>query len=82
MLPVDTQEIDRYSRQHDSQANAAHHWLRPQAEDQQEGPEQQIYDGKQQIDLWDRSTVSYVALRGFRMRAPSLFFILLLEGNG
>lgn len=79
MLPVDTQEIDRYSRQHDSQADATHHRLRPQAEDQQEGPEEQIYDGKQQIDLWDGSTVSYVAPR---MRAPSLFFILLLEGNG
>lgn len=60
VLPVNTQEIDGYSCQHDSQANATHHGLRPQAEDQQEGPEQQVDDGEQQVDLWNRGVVSCV----------------------
>lgn len=27
VLPVDTQEVDRNSRQHNGQANATHNWL-------------------------------------------------------
>lgn len=60
MLPVDTQEIDGYACQHDGQADATHHRLRPQAEDQQEGPEQQVDEGEQQADLRNRGYVSCV----------------------
>lgn len=74
MLPVNTQEIDRHPCQHDGQAGATHHGLRPQAEDQQEGPEQQVDDGEQQADLWIRGTVTCMDATPPGIRAPSPFF--------
>lgn len=76
VLPVNTQEIDGHSCQHDGQADAAHHRLRPQAEHQQEGPEQQVDDGKQQVDLWSRGTISCVDPVSPGSGHPSLFFTL------
>ena len=73
VLPVNTQEIDGHSCQHDGQASATHHRLRQQAKDQQEGPEQQVDDGEQQVDLWSRGAVSCVDPRGPRIRASSFF---------
>lgn len=73
MLPVNTQEIDGHACQHDGQASATHHGLRPQAKDQQEGPEQQVDDGEQQVDLWSRGAVSCVDRVAPRIRASSLF---------
>lgn len=73
MLPVNTQEIDRHPCQHDGQAGATHHGLRPQAEDQQEGPEQQVDDGEQQADLWIRGTVTCTDATAPGIRAPSPF---------
>lgn len=70
VLPVNSQEIDGHSCQHDSQAGATHHGLRPQAEDQQEGPEQQVDDGEQQVDLWIRGAVSCVGPEAPRIRYP------------
>jgi len=51
VVPVDAQEVDGHAGQHDGQADAAHHGLRVQGEDEQEGPEQQVDDGPDQADL-------------------------------
>lgn len=51
VFPVHAQEIDRDTSKHDGQANATHHRLRVQREDQQEGPEQQVDDRPHQTDL-------------------------------
>lgn len=51
VVPVDAQEVDGHAGQHDGQADAAHHGLRVQREDEQEGPEQQVDDGPDQADL-------------------------------
>lgn len=73
VLPVNTQEIDGHSCQHDGQASTTHHGFRPQAKDQQEGPEQQVDDGEQQVDLWSRSAISCVDAMGPRIRVSSFF---------
>jgi len=39
VVPVDPQEIDGDTGQHDGEADAAHHGLRVKGEDEQEGPE-------------------------------------------
>lgn len=39
VVPVDSQEVDGDTGQHDGQADATHHGLRVQREDEQEGPE-------------------------------------------
>lgn len=51
VVPVDAQEVDGHAGEHDGQANATHHGLRPEGEDEQEGPEQQVDDGPHQADL-------------------------------
>lgn len=60
MLPINTEEIDGHSCQHDGQADATHHGLRPQAENEQKGPEQQVDDGEQQVDLWSKGVIRWV----------------------
>lgn len=51
IFPVDSQEVDGDTSQHDGQANAAHHRLRVKGEDEQEGPEDEVNDGPDQADL-------------------------------
>lgn len=54
VVPVDSQEIDWDTSQHDGQADATHHRLRVKGEDEQEGPEDEVNDGPNQADLQDR----------------------------
>lgn len=64
VVPVDPQEVDRDSSQHDSHAEATHHRLRVQREDEQEGPEQQVDHWPHQAHLKTGQptiyTISYI----------------------
>lgn len=51
IVPVDSQEIDGHAGQHDGQANATHHRLGVEGEDEQEGPEEEVNDRPYQADL-------------------------------
>lgn len=54
VVPVDSQEIDRDTSQHDGEADAAHHGLRVKREDEQEGPEDEVNDRPYEADLEER----------------------------
>ena len=54
VVPVDSQEIDGDASQHDGQADATHHGLGVEGEDEQEGPEEEVNDRPYQADLWDK----------------------------
>lgn len=54
IIPIDSQEIDGDSSQHDGQADAAHHRLRVQREDEQESPEDKVNDRPYKADLEER----------------------------
>lgn len=51
VVPVDSQEIDGDTGEHDGEADAAHHGLRVEGEDEQEGPEQEVNYRPYQADL-------------------------------
>lgn len=51
VVPVDSQEVDGDTGQHDGQPDAAHHGLRVQGEDEQEGPEDQVNHGPDKANL-------------------------------
>lgn len=51
VVPVDSQEIDGDASQHDGEADATHHRLRVEGEDEQEGPEDEVNDRPYQADL-------------------------------
>lgn len=55
IVPVDSQEVDRDTSQHDGQADATHHRLRVQGEDEQEGPEEEVNYWPYETDLKDRT---------------------------
>lgn len=51
VVPVDSQEVDGDTGQHDGQADATHHGLRVQGEDEQEGPEDEVNHGPDKANL-------------------------------
>lgn len=53
VFPVDSQEIDGDTGQHDGQADAADNGLGVKGEDEQEGPEDEVNDRPNQADLQD-----------------------------
>lgn len=51
VVPVDSQEVDGDAGQHDGQADATHHGLGVQGEDEQEGPEKEVNHGPDKANL-------------------------------
>lgn len=55
VVPVDSQEVDGDAGQHDGQADAAHHGLGVQGEDEQESPEDEVNHGPDKANLKDET---------------------------
>lgn len=79
VVPVDSQEIDGDASEHDGQADAAHHGLRVEREDEQEGPEDEVNHRPNQADLEERKKIEFINTHVVKISSSSSSSVSFIE---